>query len=211
MTQTAHLWLFFVLVFGIVILPGMDMAFVLASSLVGGRRSGMSAVGGIIAGAVCHVAVGATGAAVLLTVMPSAFNALLWAGALYVAWMGLSLVRAPSAFRASPHASPRTALATFHQGALTNLLNPKAYVFMLAVFPQFLRPEYGPVWAQALALGAIIAVTQAAVYGAVVLAADRARGWLESRPSASTRVAQAVGGLMVLAAIVTVIEGWRST
>ncbi|AGC42618.1 homoserine/threonine efflux protein [Myxococcus stipitatus DSM 14675] len=211
MTQTAHLWLFFVLVFGIVILPGMDMAFVLASSLVGGRRAGMSAVGGIIAGAVCHVAVGATGAAVLLTVMPSAFNALLWVGALYVAWMGLSLVRAPFAFQANPHAAPRSALATFRQGALTNLLNPKAYVFMLAVFPQFLRPEYGPVWVQALVLFAIIAVTQVAVYGAVVLAADRARGWLESRPSASTRVARAVGGLMVLAAIVTVIEGWRGT
>ncbi|MFY2556423.1 LysE family translocator [Corallococcus terminator] len=210
MTQTSHLWLFFVLVFGIVILPGLDMAFVLASSLVGGRRAGLSAVGGIIAGAACHVLVGATGVAVLLTVMPAAFNVLLWVGALYVAWMGLSLVRSPGAFSASSQGQ-RSALATFRQGALTNLLNPKAYVFMLAVFPQFLRPEYGPLWLQAVVLGAIIALTQAAVYGAIALVADRARGWLESRPSASARVGQAVGGLMMLAAVVTAIEGWRGT
>jgi len=37
MEQTAHLWLFFVMVFGIVLLPGLDMAFILTSSLVGGR------------------------------------------------------------------------------------------------------------------------------------------------------------------------------
>ncbi|MCP3162886.1 LysE family translocator [Myxococcus qinghaiensis] len=211
MTQTSHLWLFFVLVFGIVILPGLDMAFVLASSLMGGRRAGLCAVGGIIAGAACHVLVGATGVAVLLTVMPAAFNVLLWVGALYVAWMGLSLVRSPGAFSASSQSGQRSALATFRQGALTNLLNPKAYVFMLAVFPQFLRPEYGPLWLQAVVLGAIIALTQAAVYGAIALVADRARGWLESRPSASARVAQTVGGLMMLAAVITAIEGWRGT
>jgi|SRR5215217_654340 len=211
MTQTSHLWLFFMLVFGIVILPGLDMAFVLASSLVGGRRAGLSAVGGIIAGAACHVLVGATGVAVLLTVMPAAFNVLLWVGALYVAWMGLSLVRSPGAFSASSQKGQRSALATFRQGALTNLLNPKAYVFMLAVFPQFLRPEYGPLWLQAVVLGAIIALTQAAVYGAIALVADRARGWLESRPSASARVAQTVGGLMMLAAVITALEGWRGT
>jgi len=210
MVHTSHLWLFFVLVFGIVVLPGLDMAFVLASALVGGRRAGLSAVAGIIAGGACHVAVGATGVAVLLTLVPAAFNALLWAGALYVAWVGLSLLRgAGAAFQAEAAQARRSSLATFRQGALTNLLNPKAYVFMLAVFPQFLREEYGPLWLQALALGAIIALTQALVYGAIALVAGRARGWLEARPRASLYVARVVGGLMVLAALVTAVEGWR--
>ncbi|MCP3103562.1 LysE family translocator [Myxococcus sp. K15C18031901] len=209
MTHTPHLWLFFVLVFGIVLLPGLDMAFVLASSLVGGRRAGLCAVGGIVAGGACHVVVGATGVAVLLTVLPLAFNALLWAGALYVAWMGLSLWRGGAAFQPSPLEAPRSSLSTFRRGAVTNLLNPKAYVFMLAVFPQFLREEYGPLWLQALVMGAIIAVTQVAVYGAIALAAARARGWLEARPSASLHAARVVGALMMLAALVTAVEGWR--
>jgi threonine/homoserine/homoserine lactone efflux protein len=209
MAQTAHLWLFFVLVFGVVLLPGLDMAFVLASSLVGGRRVGFSAVGGIVTGGVCHVTVGATGIAVLLKVFPVAFNAMLWVGALYVAWIGLSLFRAGSTFAATTLDNRLSLWATFRRGALTNLLNPKAYLFMLAVFPQFLRPEYGPLWLQALVLGAITTSTQAAVYGVIVLLADRARGWLGSNPAASTAVARSVGVLMMLAAVLTAFEGWR--
>ena len=59
MDHFAHLWLFFLMVLGIIILPGMDMAFVMASSLTGGRRSGLYAVGGIVAGGICHVVAGA--------------------------------------------------------------------------------------------------------------------------------------------------------
>ncbi|MCI0574073.1 MAG: LysE family translocator [Myxococcaceae bacterium] len=210
MEQSAHLWLFFVLVFGVVVLPGLDMAFVLASSLVGGRKAGFSAVGGIIAGGACHVAVGATGVAVLLKVLPSAFNAVLWVGAVYVAWIGISLFRSEGGFTAASLEGKQSSTATFRQGALTNLLNPKAYLFMLAVFPQFLRPEEGAIWLQALVLGAIIALTQGAVYGAIVLVADKARGWLESKPAASVAVARTVGVLMVLAAVLTAVEGWRS-
>src|SRR6188768_1331416 len=91
--DNTHLWLFFSLVFGIVILPGMDMAFVLGSALVGGRRAGLAAVAGLVAGGVCHVVMGASGLAVLLALVPSAFNAMLVAGALYVAWIGWGLWR----------------------------------------------------------------------------------------------------------------------
>ncbi|WNG17036.1 LysE family translocator [Cystobacter fuscus] len=210
MEHTAHLWLFFVLVFGIVALPGLDMAFVLASSLGGGRSAGVSAVAGIVSGSVCHVVVAATGAAVLLQIIPAAFNLLLWLGALYVAWIGLSLFRDGAAFTASPLEGERADSATFRQGMVTNLLNPKAYLFMLAVFPQFLRPEYGPTWMQALVLGVIIALTQAAVYGAVVLVGDRARGWLESNPRASAAIGRGLGALMVLVAVLTIFKEWRS-
>lgn len=210
MEHTAHLWLFFVLVLGIVALPGLDMAFVLASALGGGRRAGLCAVGGIVSGGVCHVGVAATGAAVLLKVVPAAFNTLLWLGALYVAWMGLSLFRSGAAFTAAPLEGARAGSATFRQGLLTNLLNPKAYLFMLAVFPQFLRPEYGPTWLQALVLGLIIALTQTAVYGALVLAGEQARGWLESNPRASAAVGRSIGALMVLVAVLTVVKEWRS-
>ena len=60
MEQTTHLWLFFVMVFGIVLLPGLDMAFILASSLVGGRGAGLSAVAGIIAFAFWRITQGAS-------------------------------------------------------------------------------------------------------------------------------------------------------
>lgn len=61
LTQTTHLWLYFALVAGIILLPGMDMAFVMASSLVDGRKAGAAAVAGIVAGGIIHVAMGALG------------------------------------------------------------------------------------------------------------------------------------------------------
>src|ERR1700756_4121956 len=87
------LWLYFLLVAGIIALPGMDMAFVLASALTGGRRAGMAAVSGLVAGGWIHVAMGALGIGLLLQAAPGLFGALLVAGAAYVAWIGWSLLR----------------------------------------------------------------------------------------------------------------------
>lgn len=208
MTSTAHLWLFFLVVLGVVVLPGMDMAYVLGSSLVGGRRAGLAAVAGIVTGGFCHVAMGVLGIAALLSVAPAAFNVLLLAGAAYVAWIGVSLLRGGAAFATAAGAAS-TPGRCYRQAVATCLLNPKAYVFMLAVFPQFLRPAEGPIAAQAVVLSAIIATTQAGVYGGIALVASRAREWLEARPSRNALVGRAVGALLVLAAVLTGAQGWR--
>ena len=211
MSHIASLLLFAALVFGIVVLPGLDMAFVMGSSLVAGRRHGLAAVAGVIAGGICHVVMTTLGISVLLKVIPGAFNALLLGGALYIAWIGVSLLRSDSAFGMQDRArSSGSAWVTFRRGALTCLMNPKAYLFMLAVFPQFLRAEYGPLWTQALALWIIIAVTQACVYGGIALAAAQARGWLVTRPGAAIAASRAVGVVLIIAALFTGVEGWRS-
>jgi threonine/homoserine/homoserine lactone efflux protein len=209
MNHVEQLWLFFVLVFGIVVLPGLDMAFVLGSTLAGGRRRGFAALAGIVAGGVCHVVMTALGISVLLKLIPGAFNALLLAGALYIAWIGLSLIRSDAAPSLQPDAPRHSHTATFRQGMLTCLLNPKAYLFMLAIFPQFLRPAYGPIAAQALLLWLIIALNQLCVYGGLALMADRARAWLQGKPKASMLAMRCVGALLIAAAMFTGFEGWR--
>lgn len=209
MELTAQLWLFFLIVLGVVLLPGLDMACVLATSLGGGRRAGFAAVGGIVAGGVVHVAVGATGIALVLVAAPALFNLVLAAGAAYVAWIGISLVRHGIGF--DPGAADARGLeaTAFRRGAMTNLLNPKAYAFMLAIFPQFVRPDLGPVGRQAAVLGAIIAVTQAGVYGALVLGASRLRAGLAGRPAPLALLGRAVGLLLVGAALWTLLAAWR--
>lgn len=213
MEQTTHLWWFFVMVFGVIVLPGLDMAYVLASSLVGGRRRGLSATAGIMAGGAVHVAMGALGIMVVLQLWPRLFNLMLVAGAAYIAWIGISLLRSDAVMTEvvpSTGDRLRSQVATFGRGALTCLLNPKAYLFMLAVFPQFLRPEYGPLWLQAVVLGAIILVTQAGVYGGMALAAGQVRTWLRDRPRANRRLARGVGALLLLTALATAWGGWSS-
>jgi len=97
-TQYAHLWLFATLVLGVVVLPGLDMAYIMGSALSGGRRAGFAALAGVVAGGVCHVVMTGLGVSVLLRTVPGAFNALLVAGALYIAWIGVSLIRSHAAF-----------------------------------------------------------------------------------------------------------------
>lgn len=213
MNQSINLWLYFVIVFGVIILPGLDMAFVMASALVGGHRSGLAAVAGIIAGGVCHVVMAMLGIAVILKLWPALFNLVLLAGACYIGWIGWSLLRSENAFRlasAPRQLRPRAPAMTFFQAMMTSLLNPKAYVFMLAIFPQFLKIGAGPIWSQALVLGIITWLTQAAVYGGLALLSSKASGWFGANPRGGALAGRLIGLLLIGAAIFTGIEGWQA-
>ncbi len=210
MQSLSQLWLFFLVVFAVVLLPGMDMAYVAGSSLTGGRRQGLFALSGIVAGGVFHVLAAALGVGLLLQLVPGLFNAVLLAGACYLGWIAWSLLRSRSAAGLqadAPALSPRAAVL---RGALTSLLNPKAYLFMLAIFPQFIDPQRGPVWLQALVLWLIIAVTQMLVYGPLALAAAGARQWFAQRPSAGLLLNRVVGAVLLLTALWTAAAGWRA-
>ncbi|UXI68378.1 LysE family translocator [Tahibacter amnicola] len=92
---------------------------------------------------------------------------------------------------------------------MTCLLNPKAYLFMFAIFPQFVSPDYGPVWLQCVAMGAIIAVTQVGVYGPLAWGAAGSRRWLAARPAAALGLMRGAGMVLVVAAAWTGFAGWR--
>jgi threonine/homoserine/homoserine lactone efflux protein len=207
----AQLSLFFVLVFGVVVLPGLDMAYVMGSALAGGRGKGFAALAGVVAGGACHVLMTALGISVVLRLVPGLFNAMLLAGALYIAWIGLSLLRsdASGGGLAVRGATAQSWWRTFRQGMLTCLLNPKAYLFMLAVFPQFLRPGHGALWGQVLVLWLVVAANQLGVYGGLALLAARMRNWLALRPAAGAMAGRCVGVLLLGAAAFTGIEGWQ--
>ena len=207
--HTANLWLFFAMVFGIIALPGLDMAYVLANSLVGGRRAGAAALAGIVVGGVVHTAMAVIGVGVVIGATPKLFNLMLLAGAAYIGWIGWSLLRGASALGEVQTGPARSLMAVFAKGAATCLINPKAYAFTLAVFPQFLKPEalgYGPIATQAVLLGLIIAVTQILIYGTVALGAAQIRLWLRGNPAAQVRAGQAVGLLLIAGAVWT---GWQ--
>jgi len=210
MTHYTHLWLFFGMVLGIIVLPGMDMAFVLSNALVGGRKSGLYAVAGMVAGGICHVVAGVLGLGLVLRWVPGLLNALLLVGAVYIAWIGVAVLRSQSAIGPLPAVGTPPPHVIFRRAMLTCLMNPKAYLFMLAIFPQFLRLEYGPVWVQAVVLGLIIALTQTVVYGFWAVAAGGSRVWLAARPQASIAVGRLVGGVLVLGAVWTAVQGWNA-
>jgi threonine/homoserine/homoserine lactone efflux protein len=209
MIDYGHLWVFALFVLGIMILPGLDMAYILGSALAGGRKSGFTALAGVAAGGTCHVIAGVLGISVLLKLYPAAFRVMLLAGAVYIAWIGFSIFRSASAFHLHPEARRRSLGATFRQGMLTCLLNPKAYLFMLAVFPQFLRPEYGPLWLQGLVMWLMILTGMVGVYGSLAYGAGSVRDWLEREPASAVTVSRIVGAMLMAVAVFTAVDGWR--
>ncbi|WP_117190584.1 LysE family translocator [Rhizobium terrae] len=207
MTYTENLWLFFTLLFGIIVVPGMDMIFVLANSLTRGRAAGLAATAGIIAGGLVHSLYGAVGVGLLASLVPVLFTPLLVVGALYMAWIGISLMRSSITVDHVGPADTRSNWEAFRRGMTTCLINPKAYLFMLAVYPQFLRPDFGPLAPQAAIMAAMTAATQLAVYGGLAAAAGRARELLVGNGTATIWVGRIAGLLLILVSLVTLWEG----
>jgi threonine/homoserine/homoserine lactone efflux protein len=210
MTYAYNLWLFTLLLFGIIIVPGMDMLFVLANALTGGLRSGLAATAGIMTGGAVHTLLGAAGVGVLLVLAPSVFNVMLLAGAAYMAWIGFTLMRSAITVGSVGAMPSRSMGVVFRQGAITCLVNPKAYLFVFAVYPQFLKPQYGPVWSQALVMGVLTCLMQLGVYGGLAFAAGRGRDFLIGNKRATMWTARVAGLVLVLIAAATVWNGWVS-
>lgn len=125
-------------------LPGADTLLVVRNSLRGGRHDGFLTVAGICSGLFVHALLSALGLSVVLAHSAAAFTAMKFAGACYLAWLGIQSIRSSlrGTATAMPDQAPASVSATrsFSEGFLTNLLNPKVVVFYLALLPQFIDP-----------------------------------------------------------------------
>jgi threonine/homoserine/homoserine lactone efflux protein len=187
--------------------PGVDLLLTVSRTAQSGVRAGVMAALGINAGCALHALAAAFGLAALLAWSATAFTALKWAGAAYLLWLAFGMLRSAWRGAAAPPAAAdeqpparRSAAADFRRGLLTNLLNPKVALFMLAFLPQFIPAQSAHKTLAFLALGLLFIVQSTLFLLAVVLLTARL-----SRLNAlarSARALQAAGGLlfMVLAA-----------
>lgn len=136
-------------------IPGQDVLFVLTQSTMGGSRRGLIAMAGILSAFfTVHVSAAAFGLSELLLKSVLLFSVLKYAGAAYLLFLGIQT------YRTSPRNDIRGATvsgrrAPFVQGFVTNVLNPKVAIFILAFFPQFIVPSHGSVLLQVYEMGAI--------------------------------------------------------
>jgi threonine/homoserine/homoserine lactone efflux protein len=205
----AELAMFATAVFLLNATPGVDFLLTVTRTLRGGVRAGVAAVLGINAGCLVHALAAAFGLAALLAVHPEAFRAIQWAGAAYLVWLGVGMLR--SAWRpaggggagdsdssSAATAEARPSLASdFRTGLFTNVLNPKVALFFLAFLPQFVPAASPSKTASFLLLGAWF-VIQGFVFslGLVVLAAQLRR--LQA-PAALQRAFNALAGVAFVA------------
>ncbi|WP_328471534.1 LysE family translocator [Actinoplanes sp. NBC_00393] len=176
--------------------PGPDMLFVLSCGMRGGPRSGLLATAGLATSEVVHVAVAAAGLTALFTAVPQAFTVLRVAGAVYLAYLGIQMIRRRGAtlLIAAPALSDRRA---YLMGFLTNLTNPKMIAFSVAFLPQFVDPSLGPVGLQFAVLGAILISLEFLIDGSVGLFAGHIGTWLRHRRTLARRIDTATGGILI--------------
>ena len=132
--------------------PGPDMMYIIGRSTGQGWKAGAAATFGVSAGCSVHITAAALGISALLTASATAFTILKIAGAAYLIYIGISMIRAPRITAAKTGVRPRFSYdgaweekrgltPVFWQGFLTNALNPKVALFFLAFLPQFIEAD----------------------------------------------------------------------
>jgi len=184
----------------LIVTPGPDMLLVIARSLSGGPRDGVLIAAGLVGGLLLHTAVVTLGLAALLAASATAFNLIKWAGAAYLVWLGVQILRhaGDAAALEAPRAAYR-ARELLAQGFLSAALNPKLALFFLAFLPQFADGRAAPVALQLAALGALFTLMGCGSYAALSFVVGRARRFLASR--ARSYLERAAGTLLILFAL----------
>src|SRR5216684_685503 len=158
MTDSCHFLLFLAAAVVLAITPGPGIFYVLARTLAGGRREGIQSSLGTFFGGLFHVFAAALGVSAILAASAVAFHTVKYAGAAYLVWLGIRMIRTRNAempTQTAAQAQGSFPQGSFRQGILTEALNPKTALFFLSFIPQFIAAGRGHVFLQFIALGAI--------------------------------------------------------
>jgi threonine/homoserine/homoserine lactone efflux protein len=180
------------------ITPGPDMLFVLGCGMRGGPRAGLLATVGVITGDALYIVAAAAGLAALLTAFPVLSTVLRIAGAAYLIYLGVQMIRNRKKSQVGdPVAGGMSGRRAFFNGVVASAANPQTFAFMVAFLPQFVDPASGPVWLQFALLGAVLIVLEFLADGTVGVLAGRIGGWLRGREVVRRRMDAATGSVFI--------------
>lgn len=185
MFDFATLLPFFLALLALQASPGPHMLLVVGRGVGQGRRVALlTAAGATLLAGLVQLPLLALGVASLIQTSPLAFDLLRWAGAAYLVWLGARLLfRSGSGLDGIGAGSPVSDRAALRDGMISNLLNPKVLVFMLAFLPQFVDPNgTWSVTAQLIALGTMQKLSGFVILAGVALGAGGLGNWLSRRP-----------------------------
>ncbi len=162
--------------FALAVTPGPDMILVAARSAAQGRTAGLVTQCGVSAGSAFHAVILALGLSQLFLAVPYAYDLVRYLGAAYLLFLAWQAITSGEGFSSRPSSEQRLSLwVIFRQGFISNVLNPKVALFYLALFPQFLNPNAGPVAVQIMVLAGLFLVIDFAVHGVVIFLAGSMR------------------------------------
>lgn len=188
----------------VVLLPGPNSLFVLGTAAGHGVGAGYRAACGVFLGDAVLMLLAAGGVASLLKAYPAAFTVFKYVGAAYLAWIGVSMLR--SVFRgatASPEDPERTlpvvatAADPFRRALVISLLNPKAILFFMAFFIQFVDPAYAHSVLAFSILGVIAQAMSFVYLSALIFGGARLAGAFRRRQRLSAALTGGAGALFL--------------
>ncbi|HEY2671978.1 MAG TPA: leucine efflux protein LeuE [Rugosimonospora sp.] len=221
-----NIWAYLLGTAAIVLLPGPNSMYVLSTAARLGIRSGYAGACGVFIGDAVLMTLSAAGVASLLRTQPALFTIVKYAGAGYLCWIGLGMLRrawrgrrapapgpagstaeagaapaapppVPAASPAAPAAPAAPARSPFRKSLVVSLLNPKAILFFISFFIQFVQPGYARPWLSFLILGAIVELISAAYLTTLIFTGSYLAAWFRRRRGLSRALATGIGAVFV--------------
>lgn len=197
MPSTEHLLAFLTATFIFAVFPGPAILYAVAQTMSRGRRGGFLAALGLALGGLVHVVAAAAGLSVIFTHSPTLFLIVKLAGAAYLIWLGIQMIRNRSLDRV-PTLAAKSASRAFAESVVVELLNPKTALFFIAFLPQFVDAgAFLPVWLQFLLLGLFVNLCFFAADVVAIFLADRIMARMK-RSARAVRLVRMAGGSMLV-------------
>jgi threonine/homoserine/homoserine lactone efflux protein len=206
MIPAGNLVAFALAAWGLILIPGPSMLFVIGRSLSLGRIGGLLSVVGNAAGALVIASAVALGLGVIIEQSLIVFTAVKIVGALYLVYLGIQTIRHRNEAGVADGAAiaPRSRLRILGEGFLVGISNPKIIVFFIAVLPQFVDRSAGSIPLQLGVFGAIFVVIALLSDSVWAIIAGSARQWFGKSPKRIGRL-RGIGGVMMIGLGVAVL------
>jgi leucine efflux protein len=199
------IWTYALGALGIILLPGPNSLFVLSVATARGVKAGWQGAFGVFVGDTVLLLLTALGAAGLLRTYPALFMVVKYAGAAYLSWVGINLLWAAIKKWRNPVVPESAAVVEtpahmahpFKRALVISLMNPKAILFLLSFFVQFIDPTYDTPAVPFLILSAILMALSAIYLAALIFAGARLAQGFRRRQRLSASLSSAVGALFM--------------
>ena len=189
--------LFIVASLAVILTPGQDMMLVMSRSLAQGPAAGVATAAGVSVGLVGHTLLATLGLGAIVQASDWLFLALKLAGAAYLVYLGIVMLRTKPADLAPGAGARRPLGRLFAEGALSNLSNAKIVIFYFAFLPQFVPAAAQRPTLSVFALGMAFAALTFLIKGPVGVFAGALSGWLRSRPAVLAWVYRSSGAILI--------------
>jgi threonine/homoserine/homoserine lactone efflux protein len=194
--QESQVLLFCATALPIILTPGPDIIYIITRGIGQGRSSALLSMLGVCLGYLVHTLLAVLGLSALLHTSEILFNAIRYAGAAYLIYLGVHALRSGQQLRTAETA-PSSGRNFVFTGMATSVMNPKGILFFLSFLPQFVIPSDGQVPMQVFCLGLTFTFLCMAAYGTIAYFSGAFSNRLTTNPKTANVLRWATGSVMV--------------